>query len=98
MTAAQAWLPANVAGEPDGSRVGVSGTLTNVVVQETAQGRRWAEAVVATGDGSIRVRVYPKVFEACTGLLVDGSRVTVTGLLGRRDTVPYVMAREVTGG
>ncbi len=98
MTAAQSWLPVNVGGEPDGTEVQVSGTLTNVVVQETAQGRRWAEAVVATGDGSIRVRVYPKVYAACAGLLVDAAVVTVTGLLDRRDDVPYVMAREVTGG
>ncbi len=98
MTAVQSWLPANVAGEPDGTEVAVCGALTDVVVQDTAQGRRWAEAVVATGDGSIRVRVYPKVYAACAGLLVDGGRVTVTGMLDRRDDVPFVMAREVTGG
>ncbi len=98
MTAVQSWLPANVAGLPDGTVVQVSGTLTNVVLDVTVQGRRWAEAVVATGNGSIRVRVYPKVYAACAGLLVDGSVVTVTGLLDRRGTVPYVMAREVTGG
>jgi hypothetical protein len=91
----QSWLPANVAGLPDGTEVQVSGTLTNVVVDETKQGRQWAEAVIETGDGSVRVRVYPKVYGACAGLLVDGGRVTVTGMLDRRDTVPFVMAREV---
>ncbi len=96
MAAVQSWLPANIAGLPDGTEVQVSGTLTNVVVAETKQGRRWAEAVVATGDGSIRVQVFPEVFDACADLLVDGDRVTVTGMLDRRDKVPFVMAREVT--
>lgn len=95
MTAVQSWLPANVAGLPDGTVVQVSGTLTNVAVADTAQGRRWAEAVVCTGDGSIRVKVYAEVHDACVGLLVDGERVTVTGMLDRRGPVPFVMAREV---
>jgi DNA polymerase III subunit alpha len=95
VTAVQSWLPANVAGLPDGTEVQVSGTLTNVVVGETAQGRRWAVAAVVTGDGSVRVRVYPKVYAACRGLLVGGGRVTVTGLMDRRDTVPFVLARGV---
>ncbi len=95
MTAVQSWLPANVAGEPDGTRVGVPGTLTGVTVQETKQGRRWVEAVVATGDGSIRVQVYAEVFDACAGLLVDGSAVTVTGVLDRRGPALVVMTRDV---
>jgi hypothetical protein len=95
VTAVQSWLPANLAGIPDASVVQVQGILSGVTVAETTQGRRWAEAVVCTGDGSIRVRVYPTVFDACVGLLIDGGAVTVTGLMDRRDTVPFVMAREV---
>ncbi len=96
MTAVQSWLPANIAGLTDGTDVQVSGVLTNVVVADTKQGRRWAQAVVATGDGSIRVLVFPEVYDACADLLVDDDRVTVTGMLDRRGAVPYVMAREVT--
>jgi hypothetical protein len=93
----QAWLPANIAGVPDGVTVSVTGTLTKVEVAETHQRRAWANAVVETGDGSVRVQVYPKVYEACAGLLVDGGRVTVVGVMDRRADVPFVMAREVTG-
>ncbi len=50
MTAVQSWLPANIAGLPDGTEVQVSGALTNVMVAETKQGRRWAEAHVARAD------------------------------------------------
>ncbi len=91
----QPWPPANIAGLPDGTVVQVSGTLANVVVEETKQGRRWAEVAVVTGDGTAWVQVYPTVFDACAGLLVDGNVVTVSGMLDRRGTVPFVMAREV---
>jgi len=92
----QAWLPANLAGVPDGVTVSVTGTLSGVVKAETRQQRMWANAVVETGDGSVRIQVYPKVYPTCVDLLVDGGRATVVGIMDRRADVPFVLAQEVT--
>lgn len=95
MTGAQSWLPANIAGLPDGSVVQVFGVLSDVVIEDTPQSGLYAQAVLSTGDGSIHIRVYPQVFGARGGMLLEGSRVTATGRLDRRGTVPFVTAREV---
>lgn len=93
---AQSWLPANIAGEPDGAMVGAVGTLAAVERQVTAQGLGWATARLDTGDGSVRLLVFPKTYAAHAPLVVDGARVTVTGRMDRRDDVPRVLVHEVT--
>lgn len=92
----QSWLPANIAGEPDGAIVSVRGTVADVEQHGTRQGRDWLSARLDTGDGSVQLLVFPKTYDAHAPLVVEGVRVTVTGRMDRRDDVPRVMAMEVT--
>lgn len=92
----QSWLPASIASEPDGATVSVRGVVADVERHVTRQGRDWLTARLDTGDGSVRLLVFPKTYDTHAPLIVDGARVTVTGRMDRRDDVPRVLALEVT--
>jgi hypothetical protein len=92
---AQSWLPANIAGLPDASEVYVEGVLSDLVVCESAQGGQWCRALLNTGDGTIRIKVYPAVFANHRDALHDGERIAVVGTLDRRENVPFVLVKEV---
>lgn len=87
--------PPTFAHAVDGETVTLRGILVGVQVWETAQGREWATAVLECGDGGVQVEFLPKVYEACSDLIVEDGQVTVTGLVDRRPDVPVLSARKV---
>lgn len=87
--------PPTFANAADGDTVTLRGMLVGVVDRLTFQGRQWATAILECGDGGVHVEFLPKVYEACSNLIVEDGWVAVTGIVDRRPDEPVLSARKV---
>ncbi len=81
----------------DKSLVTLCGIVTHTTVKKTRNGASMAFVTVEDLYGSIEVVVFPKTLELCSGLLYEGSVITVRGTLSlEEEKDAKILANEVT--